>query len=323
MSTPPSWDDLRVFLAAHRTGSLQKAAERLGIGVATASRRLASLEKCVGVRLFARSPGGLRPTRAAAAVVADAERMERLAGGIARRLDGLGAGLRGVVQLATTGGIASTVLVPFLPDLRAAHPGLTLDLLVGTALVDLEAFEADLALRPVRPRSGAHLVSRRLRRTRYAPFASRRHLARHGVGRPLESHPWIGPGSEPADHPFERLRRRVAPESEVALRVAELRTATDAVRAGLGVALLPVSLARVHPDLMELPMPEAQPEAEGALWLVGHEATRSTPRIDAVWGFLVDLLGEENDAEAPGTRLAGRHRDAFFGARGGDPEPAG
>ncbi|MGU3455392.1 LysR family transcriptional regulator [Brevundimonas sp. M1A4_2e] len=37
------WDDLRVFLAAARAGSLATAAQRLGVDAATVGRRVARL----------------------------------------------------------------------------------------------------------------------------------------------------------------------------------------------------------------------------------------------------------------------------------------
>ncbi|WP_198373260.1 helix-turn-helix domain-containing protein, partial [Roseomonas rosulenta] len=42
------WDDLRVFLAVARRGSTLGAAKALGIGQATAARRVAALEEALG-----------------------------------------------------------------------------------------------------------------------------------------------------------------------------------------------------------------------------------------------------------------------------------
>ena len=59
------WDDVRIFLAIHRQGTLAAAAARLGLDTSTVSRRLAALEAALGARLFERTREGLSPARAA------------------------------------------------------------------------------------------------------------------------------------------------------------------------------------------------------------------------------------------------------------------
>ena len=306
-----SWDDLRVFLAAHRTESLNKTARELGISLSTASRRLAAFEQAVGVPLFSRSASGLRPTQAAAAILADAERMERLAGSIGRRLADQAAVVDGVVRIACTPSLASLVLFPFLDDLLTPHPGLAVEVLAGPGLADLEGFEADVAVRTCRPEAGENLVVRRLRQTHLGVFASRSYVARRGRDLERGEHHWTGLAGRMPDHPLEQLRLRLAPASEVRLRAQDYRTLADALRAGLGVGFLPVTFGRLLPSLVQLPVP--LPEVPGpSLWLVGHRATRHTPAVSAVWDFLRALLDEHTDEP-----LAGSLQDRFdhaFGA---------
>ena len=47
-----NWDDLRYFLAVARAGSLSAAGRDLGVSQPTVSRRLASMEARLSVRLF-------------------------------------------------------------------------------------------------------------------------------------------------------------------------------------------------------------------------------------------------------------------------------
>ena len=65
------WDDLRVFLAVHRTRSHAAAGRTLRVAATTVGRRLAGLEARVGAHLFSRTPEGLLPTAAATALGAD------------------------------------------------------------------------------------------------------------------------------------------------------------------------------------------------------------------------------------------------------------
>ncbi|MCG5244328.1 LysR family transcriptional regulator, partial [Azospirillum doebereinerae] len=57
-----NWDDLRVFLALARSGSLSATARDLGVDHSTVARRVAALEAALGVRLFDRLPRGYAPT---------------------------------------------------------------------------------------------------------------------------------------------------------------------------------------------------------------------------------------------------------------------
>jgi regulatory helix-turn-helix LysR family protein len=55
-STGWQWDDIRFFLAVARAGSLSGAARVLGVGQVTAGRRVALLERRLGVKLLNRTP---------------------------------------------------------------------------------------------------------------------------------------------------------------------------------------------------------------------------------------------------------------------------
>jgi len=46
------WDGLQVFLAVARSGRVSAAARRLGVEHTTVARRIAALEKTLGVSLF-------------------------------------------------------------------------------------------------------------------------------------------------------------------------------------------------------------------------------------------------------------------------------
>src|ERR1700681_605052 len=62
--------DLRVLMSVVQTGSMGKAAERLGTSQPAISRSIADLEHALGVRLLDRKPGGVEPTPYGRALVA-------------------------------------------------------------------------------------------------------------------------------------------------------------------------------------------------------------------------------------------------------------
>src|SRR4249920_3922412 len=66
---------MRQVIAIHETGSLAKAADRLGLAQASLSKSLARLEDELGVRIFERSSTGSRPTLAGTLIVERAKHL--------------------------------------------------------------------------------------------------------------------------------------------------------------------------------------------------------------------------------------------------------
>src|SRR5438045_3820069 len=95
----PSWDDLRIFLALAREGTLTTAAKALGVSHPTVARRVQALERQIGARLFERLPDRFVPTSAGEKLLDDTEAMERAALAINRRSASLGDTVSGVVRL--------------------------------------------------------------------------------------------------------------------------------------------------------------------------------------------------------------------------------
>src|ERR1700736_5325175 len=94
-SASMDWDDVRVFLAVARHGSLRAAGRALGLSQPTIGRRLAAFEATFGgPTLFDRLPEGLRLNVAGEQLVREAESVEeavltlerRRGGGPARRV---------------------------------------------------------------------------------------------------------------------------------------------------------------------------------------------------------------------------------------------
>jgi DNA-binding transcriptional LysR family regulator len=81
------WDDLRYILCLSRTGRIAGAARKLGVNETTVARRIARVEGMLGVRMFERDAGVLRPTDSGQIVVRRAERIELDVDAVKRRRD--------------------------------------------------------------------------------------------------------------------------------------------------------------------------------------------------------------------------------------------
>ncbi|MFO0569664.1 MAG: LysR family transcriptional regulator [Polyangiaceae bacterium] len=109
------WDDLRVFLAVGRRGTLAKAASALGINATTVGRRLEKLEETAGARLFDRTPDGYALTSAGRDLLPRAERMEAEALALERAVRGADQREAGTVRLSVTEMLGTRFIAPHLP----------------------------------------------------------------------------------------------------------------------------------------------------------------------------------------------------------------
>lgn len=278
------WDDLRVFLAVFRAGSINAAARTLGIDQSTVSRRLRTLEDQLGAPLFTRLPEGTHPTEAAARILPAAERAEAAAGAVGQAIAGFEVAVEGVVRIASIDSMIRAFLIPRLAPLLERHPRLRLELVGGHALADLTRHEADLALRLLRPRRG-DLIVRKLASLSLGVFASPSYAARVGRPRALSELDWVGWESALQHLPEAQwLHSQV----KTAPRVAgdNYGVLMEAAQAGLG-AILTGALSARHAGLVPVPVSRSiLPRRGPTLWLVGHRALRDVPRVEAVWDFI-------------------------------------
>ena len=277
------WDDFRFFLAAHRAGSFSRAAVALRTQQSTVSRRIAALEHALGGALFHRSRGGLVPTALAEAVVGEAAAAEAAMGRVLARAADLDGGVSGIVRIAVAPGLAHHWLIPLLPELRARHPALRFDIVVSLSVADLTRREADIALRFVRPR-GEGLVARRLGSLEHAVLAHPRWRRT-----PWDALEWVVldvPGLRTDEGTWTDRHGGRPP----VLRSADWEAVHAAVRAGIGATVSTRRLAEGATDLVVLDAPAPLPPPM-PLWVVTHRATRTLPRVDAVWQAIVGWAG--------------------------------
>src|SRR6516225_3646645 len=145
------WDDVRFFLAVARAGSLSGAARALGVGHVTVGRRIALLEKRLGVTLLNRTPDGFGTTSAGDAILRECMAMEHAALDLERIAAGRDSLVVGSVRMTTTEALACQVATPAIATLRQTYPGLQVDMVVGVRSLDIARRDADLAVGFARP----------------------------------------------------------------------------------------------------------------------------------------------------------------------------
>lgn len=290
-SAGKSWDDLRFFLAVHRRGSHAAASRELRVDPTTIGRRLGALERSLGARLFDRTPAGLAPTEAGAALFARAERIEAEVLASEREIRGADARLTGHVRVTAGDGLIHYVLVPALAELRRTHPGISIELRSDTRALDLSRREADVAVRLSRPREPS-LVARRLGPMRFGLYAARAYLDRRASPRSaadLADHDFIGFEAALDDIPQVRWLRRTVPGIRWVVRASTTTAQVLACAAGYGVALLATFTEAADPRLVRVLPRLACPSRDA--WLVVHEDLKRNARVEAVMAWIASAAG--------------------------------
>ena len=284
------WNDLRYFLGVARSGSLTRTAGDLKVSQSTVSRRIAELEADIGITLFARHQTGYFLTDEGREFRRHAELVEDSILALERGAAGLDKTPVGTVRLATAESLATDLIIPALPVFRERHPGIRLEIITSTVAAELGGREADLALRVVRPTRG-NLKVRRIGHMTYSLYGSRDYLERHPPleGEPLGGRHVIAWDDDHAHLPAALWLAREHPGCKVALVASGLPAQIAAVRAGLGLAVIPDFLTTKDDFVRVIPSDRM---FSNELWLVTHADLVASARVRAVSDFLTDQVGK-------------------------------
>lgn len=152
-----NWDDMRVFLAVARTGSLTGAGARLRMDPATVGRRVARLEHASGAALFVKSPQGYALTETGQALTGPAEAAEAAMREASTRMTGR-QGLTGAIRLGAPDGCANYLLPRVCAAIADENPGLEVQIVALPRVADIARREADIAIAVSRPKTGRLLA---------------------------------------------------------------------------------------------------------------------------------------------------------------------
>ena len=293
-SASMDWDDVRVFLAAARHGSLRAAGRALGLSQPTIGRRLASFEATFGgPTLFDRLPEGLRLNAAGEALKPAAEQLESAALALERRRAAGSPALSGTVRVSV-GEWAAIFLARSLADplVRSLVPGITLELVESRETANLARREADLAVRHHPPQGGNLYVAK------LGIFGCALYRRRGSTG-----DAWVTYTEEQAHYPTARWVQDRLRESggAVAVRASGMPMQLAAIRAGAGRGILPC-FAADEDSLLER-VSDLLPEVAAEYWVIVHRDLRRAACVRAVMDWVRRLFADHRDVLA-GTRAA-------------------
>lgn len=284
MAPKLDWDQLRVFLAAKRAGSLRGASDQLGVNHATVNRAIQGLELALETRVFDRSAGGLTLTQPGELLVPHAEEIERQTLHIGRKISGLDTRPSGTVRVSLPPSFAQAFLAPILAGFGETFPDIEIEVIPTNQISDLNRHEADVSIRAAYEVED-DVVGRRLVQYVIAAFATPEYLQRYpdlletgGEGAHFVG--WGGSGEWIKDTPFPNATaRHVMPE---------IFMQAEAAANGLGIAWCPAFLLDPDPRLIRVPGAAVEPSR--SLWVLLHGDLRKTARVRAFVDYFSDWV---------------------------------
>jgi DNA-binding transcriptional LysR family regulator len=288
------WDDLRIFIAAARAGSLTEAARGAGVDPATVGRRVARLESALKATLLVRSARGLTLTAAGGRVMEAALTAEAAVGRALGRGEEEGEG--GSVRLSAAEGFGTVILAPALPDLLAHRPGLKVELVAGAGFLSPGRREADVAI-TLSASASTRVMVEPLTGYQLALYAAPAYLAARG---PVETiadlprHDLVAYVEDLIYAPELRYHEEIGAGLKPALTSSSILAQAAVIRAGGGVGVLPCFLAD---GLVPLLVPEVV--LARRFWISTHVEVAETARVKSVRRWLRELVERQRPLLEP------------------------
>ena len=236
-------ENMETFARIVEAGSISGAAERAGIAVSVASRRLKELEGYLGIALFQRTTRKLNLTDAGEAFYRDCLRIldevEQAESAATDRHERI----RGRLKVALPSSFGHIHVGPAILDFLQAHPGVEFDLDFNDREVDLMQEGFDLAIR-LAALPDSSLMARKLASIRRVMCASPDYLAEHGTPRSLDdlaAHRCLVYSlvRDFEDWQPEGGRRAAKPKLHAHLKSTTGEFLRDAAVGGMGITVMP------------------------------------------------------------------------------------
>lgn len=175
------WTQIEFFVQVAELGSLSRAAEKLDMSNAAASRTLLALEERLGVRLVERTTRRLWLTEAGQTfhrrcVAMIGEMAEAEAAVLENSVQP-----SGLLRVTSSVSFAMMHIAPGLPEFYQRYPEVTVQIVAANRYPDFIEAGIDVAIRTREVEGDSGITVRRLAHTRRVFAASPGYLARHGV----------------------------------------------------------------------------------------------------------------------------------------------
>jgi DNA-binding transcriptional LysR family regulator len=285
-----SWDDLRIVKAIAEAGSLARTAVAMGANPSTIFRRLARVERLLGVKLFERRRDGYVTTAMGAELVGLAHRMETELASLTNRLAELEQDVSGELRITTSDSLAFHLVTPIVTDFLSVYQNVRIRMHVGNAAENLAKGEADVAIRATQ-KPPQNMVGRKVAVIAWAAYG-RRADSINGAAAAGDSHVrWVSYSDELADLKAARFLRERVEARDICYRINSVQGVAAAIDAGLGLGYLPCMLGDRIPTLTRIEPIDATLSDE--LWLLTHPELKKSRTVQAFFDFFAAAIDSQ------------------------------
>ena len=247
------YTQMEFFALTADLGSLSRAAERLGISNAAASRMLNALEDRLGARLMERTTrrlwltdAGREYQRRCASILADIADADTAVGDMTVQP-------RGVLRVTSSVSFAVAHISPWLPEFNERYPELCVQITAANRYPNFIEAGIDCAIRTREHEGDSGITVKRLAHTGRVLAASPAYVARYGAPQTPEAladHKLLvySYASSPYRLQLKRGRERRDIAISAVMESNEGQVICAAGRAGLGIVIQPLYI--VHDDIV-------------------------------------------------------------------------
>lgn len=282
-----NWDDLRLFLAVARTGSISGAAKQLGVQHSTVSRRMRQFEEKLGTRLIERKTGRYELTQAGQNVMEASGRIEQEVLSVDGALLGKDTQQVGPLKVAALNNMASSVLMPMFASFNRHWPQVELHIIVSNIDASLPQREADVAIRLTNTPTDT-LIGKRVATVVSCIYGSRTYLQQlreqGGEAR------WIG--VECCGF-HKSWTRQLCSEQSHNFYSDDTQLTHAAIKEGVGISILPCFMGDNDPLLERYSEPD--PAHNLGLWILLHPDLRRTARVLTFRDHMMQAIDDKKD----------------------------
>lgn len=297
--------NVRTFLTASRAGSFAAAARSLAVSPSVVSKRISQLEHEFRATLFHRSTRDLRLTEDGARLL---PRCMKLLSEYDAIMDVTPtAEISGLLRVDAPGSITAMILGPIFCDFLADNPKVDLDLRLTDRLDNPLARNCDLTI-GTRPSTDENIRDFPLMPYPCATYASRDYVERRGYPshpRDLVEHDCLVSLLHGKTWHFYGNQGDVGLTVRPRLSVNDTIVLREAVRHGLGIAILPTFLAEGTrgDETLQHVLPAFRPPP---MWIKAQIPTQKAgkPSVNALLDFLTAKLGNPRYASDSEPRAA-------------------
>lgn len=282
-----NWDDMKLFLAVARSGSISGAAKQLDVQHSTVSRRMRKLEKKLGARLIERKKSGYELTPAGQDVKQAAIRIEHEVLGVDAALLDKDSDMVGPLRVTAINNMASSVLMPMFASFSREHPQIDLHIVVSNLDASLPEREADIAIRLTNNPTDT-LIGRKMVTVASTIYGGREYLEQ--LENQGDEPKWIG--VECCNFHKSWTKQNCGEQSHNLFCDDTLLT-LSAIREGLGISFLPCFMGDADPLLQRYCDPA--PGHNLGLWILLHPDLKHTARVLAFRDHMVRSIEAERD----------------------------